>query len=98
MIDKDNVLSILEERVKAGLNDCAADKCRVRIVEELGYKEDDIIEFLDGLEDDDLYLISETFQDIAEKLQSDTFTGRLWEVQNNHTDIDIANDIDATEL
>lgn len=96
MIDKNKIIEILAERCQAGLNDCAAEACRKRMIEEMGEDEDEIIGFLDGLEDDDLYEISETFQDLAEKLKSDTLTEKLWGVQRNHPDAKISGDIGAT--
>lgn len=98
MIDTGKIKELLEIREDAGENDNIAAECREAIVRSLGDDEDEIVEYLDSLPDDDLYLMSESFQDIAENLNSDTFCDKLWLIQDNHPDINMADSILAADL
>lgn len=59
--------------------------------------EDDTIEFLRECSDEQIYWISEVFEDISDKFQSKRFVEFLKELQYEHLNIDIKQDIQAAE-
>lgn len=59
--------------------------------------QDDTIEFLKECSDEQIYLISEVFEDISDKFQSKRFVEFLKELQYEHLNIDIKQDIQAAE-
>ncbi|WP_142414400.1 hypothetical protein [Hathewaya massiliensis] len=59
--------------------------------------EDDTIGFLRECSDEQIYWISEVFEDISDKFQSKRFLEFLKELQYKHSNIDIKQDLQAAE-
>lgn len=59
--------------------------------------EEDTINFLKECSDEQVYHISEVFDQISDKFQSKEFVDFLKELQKDHPDIDIKKDIQAAE-
>lgn len=95
MIKKSEIVKLLEDRDEAGLNDVLACEIRKQIAEKLGNDEDEIMELLYSLNDYALYTISEVFDILVVKLQSETFISRLIELSDNRPNAEIGNEINA---
>ncbi|MGG7143557.1 hypothetical protein ACQPVP_08830 [Clostridium nigeriense] len=67
------------------------------LIELLSKNEVDTIEFLRACSDEQLYWISEVFEDISNKFQSKEFVDFLKELQKDHPNADMELDIQAAE-
>lgn len=67
------------------------------LIELLIKNEDDTIKFLRDCSDEQIYWISEVFEDISDKFQSRGFVEFLKVLQHDHSNIDLKQDIQAAE-
>ncbi|MDM5186325.1 hypothetical protein QUF99_02525 [Bacillus sp. DX4.1] len=89
---------ILSKRRKLDMNDdYGIEQSWNEIVETLSENESDTIEYLQGCNKDDLYWISEVFEDVSEKLQSKKYIECLRELDKKFPKLDMTKDIDIAE-
>lgn len=67
------------------------------LIELLSKNEANTIEFLRECSDEQIYWISEVFDDVSDNFQSKEFVDFLKELQYDHPNIDIKQDIQAAE-
>ncbi|MBU3106111.1 hypothetical protein [Clostridium gasigenes] len=95
---EDKIKEIIEQRKKLNVNDdMRIQKCWEEITIILSENEKDTIKYLDGCEKDELYWISEVFEDISENLQSKDFIKGLRTLDEKFPELDMTKDIDLAE-
>lgn len=72
-------------------------KCWTQIVEILSLDELSTIKYLNECIEQDIYLISEVFEDISERLQSKKFIKCLRELDEKYPHLEMTQDIDLAE-
>lgn len=71
MVDKNSIKRIIDNRKKAHVNDPDIEnKYWIPLVEALGDNEDDIIKYLNELNDEDAAWFSEIYEEVTEKFPS----------------------------
>ncbi|WP_208586110.1 hypothetical protein [Gracilibacillus suaedae] len=89
---------ILNKRKKLNLNDdYGIEKSWNEIIEALSENEEETIKYLNNCSKQDLYYISEVFEDIAEILQSKELINCLRKLDRKFPDLEMTNDIDIAE-
>ncbi|WP_163583496.1 hypothetical protein [Gracilibacillus saliphilus] len=89
---------ILNKRKKLNLNDdYGIEKSWNEIIEALSENEEETIKYLNNCSKQDLYYISEVFEDIAEILQSKELINCLRKLDRKFPDLEMRNDIDIAE-
>ena len=89
---------VLKKRKALNINDdFGIEQCWNEMTELLSQNEDEMIRYLADVNEDDLYYISEIFEDISEKLQSEQFINCLRELDKKFTELDMTKDIDIAE-
>ncbi|UYP10391.1 hypothetical protein [Priestia megaterium] len=89
---------ILNERKKLNLNDdYGIQKSWNEIIELLSENEENTIRYLENCSKEDLYWISEVFEDIAEIIQSKELIKRLRELDRKFPELEMTKDIDIAE-
>ncbi|WP_434779500.1 hypothetical protein [Neisseria sp. Ec49-e6-T10] len=95
---KDCMATILKKRKSLSLNDdFGIEKCWNDMTELLTQNEDETIHYLEESKEDDLYFISEIFEDISEKLQSERFIACLRKLDKKFPELDMTKDINIAE-
>lgn len=95
---KHQMAIILRKRKALNINDdFGIEKCWNEMTEVLTQNVDATIHYLEECEEDDLYYISEIFEDISEKLQSERFIICLRELDRKFPNLDMTKDIDVAE-
>ncbi|WP_242217410.1 hypothetical protein [Bacillus cereus group sp. BfR-BA-01380] len=89
---------ILNKRKKLNLNDdYGIEKSWHEIIEVLSENEGNTIKYLESCSKDNLYWISEVFEDIAENFQSKHFINCLRKLDEKFPELEMTNDIDIAE-
>ncbi|MDQ0815834.1 hypothetical protein QF033_000412 [Bacillus pumilus] len=98
-MDIENALKIvLDKRKKLDLNDdYGIQKSWDEIIEILGENEERTLEYLDRCSKEDLYWISEVFEDISEILQSKELIKCLRKLDEKYPELEMTQDIDLAE-
>ncbi|WP_144557608.1 hypothetical protein [Bacillus pumilus] len=98
-MDIENALKIvLDKRKKLDLNDdYGIQKSWDEIIEILGENEERTLEYLDRCSKEDLYWISEVFEDISEVLQSKELIKCLRKLDEKYPELEMTQDIDLAE-
>ncbi|WP_345806977.1 hypothetical protein [Bacillus pumilus] len=98
-MDIENALRIvLDKRKKLDLNDdYGIQKSWDEIIEILGENEERTLEYLDRCSKEDLYWISEVFEDISEVLQSKELIKCLRKLDEKYPELEMTQDIDLAE-
>ncbi|MBU8639510.1 hypothetical protein [Bacillus pumilus] len=98
-MDIENALKIvLDKRKKLDLNDdYGIQKSWDEIIEILGENEERTLEYLDCCSKEDLYWISEVFEDISEVLQSKELIKCLRKLDEKYPELEMTQDIDLAE-
>ncbi|MBN1050713.1 MULTISPECIES: hypothetical protein [unclassified Clostridium] len=95
---KERIKKVIEQRKKLNMNDdMGIQKCWEDITRILSESEENTIKYLDDCEKDELYWISEVFEDISENLQSQEFIKCLRRLDMKFPKLDMTNDIDLAE-
>lgn len=90
--------AILNKRKKLNLNDDYGIRCSWdKLVQVLGENEGNTLKYLDNCSAEDLYWISEVFEDIAEILQSKELINCLRKLDEKFPELEMTNDIDIAE-
>ncbi|MCY7501638.1 MULTISPECIES: hypothetical protein [Bacillus] len=98
-MDIENALrTVLDKRKKLDLNDdYGIQKSWDEIIEILGENEERTLEYLDRCSKEDLYWISEVFEDISEVLQSKELIKCLRKLDEKYPELEMTQDIDLAE-
>ncbi|MGG0731260.1 hypothetical protein [Bacillus paramycoides] len=89
---------ILDKRKKLNLNDdYGIQKSWNEIIEVLSENEENTIKYLENCSKEDLYWISEVFEDIAESVQSKEFINCLRRLDKKFPELEMTKDIDIAE-
>lgn len=89
---------ILNKRKKLNINDdLGIENSWNEIIAVLSENEANTIKYLESCNKDDLYWISEVFEDIAENLQSKLFIKCLRKLDEKYPELEMTNDIDIAE-
>lgn len=95
---KDEMTIIVPKRKRLNLNDdVGIEKYWNKMTERLTQNEEDTIDYLNECNGNDLYYISEIFEDISEILQSERFISCLRNLDKKFPELDMTNDIDIAE-
>ncbi len=95
---EDEITKVIECRKNLNINDSMGiQKCWDEIVDILSENEEDSIQYLDNCEKDELYWISEVFEDISENLQSQLFIKCLRRLDEKFPELEMTKDIDLAE-
>lgn len=78
-------------------DDVGIEKYWNKMTERLTQNEEDTIDYLNECNENDLYYISEIFEDISEILQSERFISCLRNLDKKFPELDMTNDIDIAE-
>ncbi|KGR84421.1 hypothetical protein [Lysinibacillus odysseyi] len=94
----DKMKVILSKRKQLHLNDdYGIYKSWNEITEVLSENEEKAIRYLENCSKEDLYYISEVFEDIAEKLQSKKLIASLRRLDRKYPELEMTQDIDLAE-
>lgn len=98
MILKNLMDKILVEREKKDSNDgFGIEECWDKMVELLSKNTNETIEYLQNCSEEEIYFISEVFEDISDRLQSPEYILCLRELEKKFPDLDLAKDVDLAE-
>ena len=95
---KNEMDTILKKRKGQNINaDFEIEKCWNKMTILLTQNEDETIDYLNECNEDDLYYISEIFEDISEQFQSERFITCLRKLDKKFPNADMTKDIDFAE-
>ncbi|QHE52820.1 hypothetical protein [Pontibacillus sp. HMF3514] len=95
---EDKMDVILNKRKKLNINDgFGIQKSWEEIIEVLSKSEEETIIYLENCRKEDLYWISEVFEDIAENIQSNELIRCLRKLDEKYPELEMKNDIDIAE-
>ena len=95
---EERIEKVIQQRKKLNMNDdMGIQKCWEDITDILSENEEDTIAYLDNCDKDELYWISEVFEDISENLQSQEFIECLRRLDVKFPELDMTKDIDLAE-
>lgn len=95
--NKKKILELIEWRKGLGCINGMENYYWDPLIELLSKNEVDTIKFLGECSDEQIYWISEVFEDISDKFQSKGFVDFLKELQKAHPNVDIKQDIQSAE-
>lgn len=95
--NKGEILKLIEWRKGLGCINGMENDYWGALIEPLTKNEADTIKFLEECSDEQIYWISEVFEDISDKFQSKGFVDFLKELQKAHPNVDMKLDIQAAE-
>ena len=78
-------------------NDYEIEKCCKSLIDILSKDEDKTIEVINQLDETEILYLSEVFEDISERLQSEKYINCLKRIGEKYTDIPIASSIKTAE-
>lgn len=94
----EKVKKIIEQRKKMNLNDDKGiERCWNDLIKVFSESEVDTIEYLEKCEMNELYWISEIFEDISKNLQSSEFIRCLKRLNNKYPELNMTKDIELAE-
>ncbi|WP_342560590.1 hypothetical protein NSQ95_07345 [Psychrobacillus sp. FSL W7-1457] len=98
-MDTENKMrAILNKRKKLNLNDdYGIQSSWDEIVQVLGENEGNTLKYLENCNAEDLYWLSEVFEDIAEIIQSKELINCLRKLDEKFSELEMTNDIDIAE-
>ena len=89
---------ILIEREKKHINDgFGIEECWDKMVEILSKNTNETIEYLQNCSEEEIYFISEVFEDISDKLQSPEYILCLRELEKKFPNLNLKKDVDLAE-
>ncbi len=89
---------ILIEREKKHINDdFGIEECWDKMVEILSKNTNETIEYLQNCSEEEIYFISEVFEDISYKLQSPEYILCLRELEKKFPNLNLKKDVDLAE-
>ncbi|MBC1307833.1 hypothetical protein [Listeria booriae] len=89
---------ILEKRKSLNINDdFGIEKCWNEMTELLSQNEMETINYLEESTEKDLYYISEIFEDVSERFQSEQFINCLRKLDKKFPELDMTQDIDIAQ-
>ncbi|HDM9419583.1 TPA: hypothetical protein ACF2N8_001946 [Listeria monocytogenes] len=89
---------VLSERKKLHMNDdYGIEKCLSKMTALLSRNEDTTMKYLENCDADDLYWISEIFEDISANLKSQKFIDYLRKLDKKFPELEMTQDIDIAE-
>lgn len=89
---------IIDERKKKNIeDDYGIQVCWDKMVEILSNNICETIEYLENCSEEDLYFISEIFEDVSEQLKSEEFITCLRKLDIKFPNLDMTKDIDLAE-
>ncbi|MBC1944525.1 hypothetical protein HCA15_10900 [Listeria booriae] len=89
---------ILEKRKSLNINDdFGIEKCWNEMTELLSQNEMETINYLEESTEKDLFYISEIFEDVSERFQSEQFINCLRKLDKKFPELDMTQDIDIAE-
>ncbi|GFH41955.1 hypothetical protein Hs30E_05060 [Lactococcus hodotermopsidis] len=95
---KNDMNKKLQNRKILNINDdFGIEKSWEEMVELLSQNEDSTINYLESVEKEDLYYISEIFEDLSEIFQSPKFISCLRKLDEKFPKLEMTNDIDIAE-
>ncbi|MBC1419278.1 hypothetical protein [Listeria fleischmannii] len=95
---KNEMEVIFKKRKELNINDdFGIEKCWGEMTILLTQNEDETIDYLSECNEDDLYYISEIFEDISEQFQSKRFITCLRKLDKKFPELDMTKDIDIAE-
>lgn len=95
---KERIEMAIMRRKKLNMNDdMGIEKCWKDIVRILSENENNTIEYIETCKKDELYWISEVFEDVSENLQSQKFIKCLRILDAKFPELDMTKDIDLAE-
>lgn len=97
MINELMEIILKERKAKHIEDDMGIQKCWEKMTNILSEDEDETIAYLNKCPKEDLYYISEVFEDISENLQSIKFIACLRELDKKFPELDMTNDINLAE-
>ncbi|GIP58306.1 hypothetical protein MKX50_01615 [Paenibacillus sp. FSL W8-0186] len=92
-----HVKDLLKERSELELNNPKLYDYWTAFTELLSRDIDQTIEFLDSCTEEEIYWLSEVFEDISYKVNSRAFIDCLKRLENKYPNIDLADDIKSAE-
>ena len=95
---KDNMVKIIEERKRKHIeDDYGIQECWERMVDILSVDVQQTVVYLEKCTQEELYYISETFEDISQRLQSQMFIECLRKLDEKYPKLEMTKDIDLAE-
>jgi len=89
---------ILKIRKSLHMNDShGIYECWDEMVKQLSENEADTLDYLNHCSDNDLYFVSEVFEDVSVNLKSDRFIQCLRKLDVKYPELEMTNDIDIAE-
>jgi len=85
------------ELEKHGGDHPQTDDVWLQLANTIAIDEDEAIDIIDILSEEEIYWLSEVFDDISEKLQSEKFVAYLRKLQKKFPDIDLSVDIEFAQ-
>lgn len=96
---KEDMMEIIEERKKKHIeDDYGIQECWEKIVDILSVDVQQTVVYLENCTQEELYYISETFEDISQKLQSQMFIECLRKLDEKYPKLGMTQDIDLAEI
>ncbi len=95
---KESMMKIIEERKKKHIeDDYGIQECWDKMIDVLSADIQQTVSYLENCTQEELYYISEIFEDIAERLQSKTFIECLRKLDEKYPELKMTQDIDLAE-
>lgn len=95
---KENMMKLVEERKKKHIeDDYGIQECWEKMIDILSVDIQQTIAYLENCTQEELYYISEIFEDISERLQSKTFIECLRKLNKKFPELKMTQDIDLAE-
>lgn len=88
---------IRERKNKHPEDDYGIYECWDKMTEILSQDIDETIQYLENCSEEDLYFISEIFEDISEKVKSEKYIGCLRKLDKKFPNLNMTRDIDIAE-
>ncbi|ENH97021.1 hypothetical protein J416_07492 [Gracilibacillus halophilus YIM-C55.5] len=97
-MDIENKIKAILNQKKININDdYGTQKSWDELIEVLVENEENTLKYLENCSKENLYWISEVFEDIAESLQSEELINCLRKLDEKFPDLEMTNDIDIAE-
>lgn len=95
---KENMRKIIEERKKIHIeDDYGIQECWLKMIDALSENEQQTVIYLENCTKEELYYVSEIFEDISERLQSKIFIECLRKLDKKFPEMKMTKDIDLAE-
>lgn len=95
---KEDMMRIIEERKKKHIeDDYGIQECWEKMIDILSVDVQRTVVYLEDCTQEELYYISEIFEDISQKLQSQMFIECLRKLDEKYPELEMTQDIDLAE-